>query len=116
MQPSKPVETAFIQGVNGRLRDEGLAVHHFTSLAEGQTKNEAWRRDEKQHRPHGAHGHPTPIMFITLDGKQAELLLSPRMYWKDNRVPCSGQPNESRYSAPKPLRLIGVSARCTVPK
>ena len=64
--------------------------------------------DEKQHRPRGAQDYTTPFVFVTLDGMQAELLLSPRMYWKDNRVPCSGQPNESRVSALKPLRLIGV--------
>ncbi len=51
LRPSKPVENAFIEGIHGRLRDEDLAVHHFTPLAEGQTKNEAWRLDEKQHRP-----------------------------------------------------------------
>lgn len=39
-------------------------MHYFTSLAEGQTKNEAWRLEEKQHRPHGALGHPTPIVFV----------------------------------------------------
>jgi hypothetical protein len=46
------------------MRDEGLAVHHFTSLAERQTNNEAWRLEEKQHRPYGALGHPTPIVFL----------------------------------------------------
>ena len=39
-------------------------MHHFTSLAEGQTKNEAWRLEEKQHRPYGALGHPAPIVFV----------------------------------------------------
>jgi hypothetical protein len=58
------VGNTFIEGVNGRLRDEGLTVHHFTFLDEEQTKDEAWRRGEKQHRPHGAHGHPTPIVFV----------------------------------------------------
>jgi hypothetical protein len=58
------VETAFIQGVNGRLHDDGLALHRFTSLAEGQTKNESWRRDKKQHRPYSALGHLTPIVFV----------------------------------------------------
>jgi hypothetical protein len=46
------------------LRDEGLAVHHFPFLAEGQTKNETWRLEEKQHRPYGALGTPTPIVFV----------------------------------------------------
>jgi len=29
-----------------------------------QTRDEAWQVDEKQHRLHGALGHPTPIVFV----------------------------------------------------
>ncbi len=35
--PGKPVENAFIESFNGRLRDECLNVHQFTSLAGGPT-------------------------------------------------------------------------------
>lgn len=35
--PGKPVENAFIESFNGRLRDECLNVHQFTSLARGLT-------------------------------------------------------------------------------
>jgi putative transposase len=43
IQPSKLVENAFIESCNGRLRDECLNVHHFTSITDAQTKIEAWR-------------------------------------------------------------------------
>ena len=43
IRPGKPVENAFIESFNGRLRDECLNVHQFTSLAEAQAIIEAWR-------------------------------------------------------------------------
>jgi putative transposase len=46
-RPGKPVENSFIEAVNGRLRDECLDVHQFTSLAEVQTKIEPWRLDDE---------------------------------------------------------------------
>ena len=41
IRPGKPVENAFIESLNGRLRDECLNVHQFASLAEAQTIIEA---------------------------------------------------------------------------
>jgi putative transposase len=60
----KPVENACIESFNGRLRDECLNVHPFTSLAEAQTTIEAWRLDYNQHRPHRSLGHLTPNEFV----------------------------------------------------
>jgi putative transposase len=50
--------------LNGRLRDECLNVHQFTSLAETQTLIEAWRLDDNQRRPHSSLGHLTPNEFM----------------------------------------------------
>lgn len=41
IRPGKPVENAFIESFNGRLRDECLNVHQFTSLADAQLIIEA---------------------------------------------------------------------------
>jgi putative transposase len=41
IRPGKPVENAFIESFNGRLRDECLNVHQFASLAEAQAILEA---------------------------------------------------------------------------
>jgi putative transposase len=60
----KPVGNAFIESFNGRLRDECLNVHHFTSIADAQAKIEAWRLDYNQRRSHGSLGHLTPNEFI----------------------------------------------------
>jgi putative transposase len=64
IRPGKPVENAFIESFNGRLRDECLNVHQFTSLAETQTLIEAWRLDDNQRRPHSSLGHLTPNEFM----------------------------------------------------
>lgn len=60
IRPGKPVENAFIEAFNGRLRDECLNVHQFTSIEDAKAKIEAWRLDYNQRRPHGSLGHLTP--------------------------------------------------------
>lgn len=64
IRPGKPVENAFIESFNGRLRDECLNVHQFTSLAEAQHIIEVWRLDYNQRRPHSSLGHLTPDEFV----------------------------------------------------
>ena len=39
-------------------------MHQFTSIADAQTKIEAWRLDYNQRRPHGSLGHLTPTEFV----------------------------------------------------
>jgi len=41
-----------------------LNVHQFASIADAQTKIEAWRLDYNQRRPHGSLGHLTPSEFV----------------------------------------------------
>jgi len=54
IRPGKPVENAFIEAFNGRLRDECLNVYQFASMADAQSKIEAWRIDYNQRRPHSS--------------------------------------------------------------
>lgn len=60
IRPGKPVENAFIESFNGRLRDECLNVHQFLSIEDAKAKIEAWRVDYNQRRPHSSLGHLTP--------------------------------------------------------
>jgi len=60
IRPGRPVENAYIESFNGRLRDECLNVHQFTSIEDAQAKIEAWRVDYNQRRPHSSLGHLTP--------------------------------------------------------
>jgi putative transposase len=64
IRPGKPVENAFIESFNGRLRDECLNVHQFASLAEAQRIIDMWRVDYNQRRPHSSLGHLTPEEFV----------------------------------------------------
>lgn len=63
IRPGKPVENAFIESFNGRLRDECLNVYSFESISHAQELIEAWRRDYNEHRPHGALGKLTPSEY-----------------------------------------------------
>jgi putative transposase len=63
IRPGKPVENAFIEAFNGRLRDECLNMHQFASMADAQAKIEAGRIDYNQRRPHRSLGHLTPNEF-----------------------------------------------------
>jgi putative transposase len=58
--PGKPVQNAFIESFNGRLRDECLNQHWFWSVADARLIVEAWRLDYNQSRPHSALGGMTP--------------------------------------------------------
>jgi putative transposase len=60
IRPEKPVENAYIESFNGRLRDECLNVYQFTLIANAKEKIEAWRVDYNQRRPHSSLGHLTP--------------------------------------------------------
>jgi len=64
IQPGKPVQNAFIESFNSKLRDECLNEHAFLSLAEARLIIEAWRDDYNHLRPHSSLGALTPIEFV----------------------------------------------------
>jgi len=61
--PGKPVQNAFIESFNGRLRDELLNETLFRSLAHARVELESWRRDYNTERPHSSLGWQTPLAF-----------------------------------------------------
>jgi len=63
IEPGKPVQNAFIESFNGKMRDECLNEHWFISLAEARETIEAWRRDYNEVRPHTSLGNRTPQEF-----------------------------------------------------
>lgn len=64
IRPGKPVENAFIESFNGRLRDECLSTSWFLDLADARAQIEAWRRDYNSARPHSGLAGCTPSGFI----------------------------------------------------
>ena len=52
-----------MESFNGKLRDECLNTHWFTSLRQARNIIESWRSDYNQARPHSALGNATPNEF-----------------------------------------------------
>jgi len=64
IRPGKPVENAYIESFNGRLRDECLNGHWFTSVDHARSIIEDWRMDYNEVRPHSSLGNLSPNEFI----------------------------------------------------
>lgn len=63
IQPGKPIQNAFAESFNGRLRDECLNESWFVSLRDARETIEAWRRDYNVARPHSGLAGRTPEEF-----------------------------------------------------
>lgn len=68
IQPGKPVQNAFIESFNSKLRDECLNEHVFASLVEARQIIEGWRHDYNYFRPHSSLGALTPREFADQQG------------------------------------------------
>jgi putative transposase len=67
--PGKPTQNAFVESLNGRVRDECLNEHLFHSLPAARKIIEAWRLDYNANRPHTSLGGLTPNEFATRSRK-----------------------------------------------
>ncbi|HKD67410.1 MAG TPA: IS3 family transposase [Candidatus Binataceae bacterium] len=72
IEPGKPVQNAFIESFNSKLRDECLNEYVFTTLAEARAIIEGWRQDYNHLRPHSSLGALTPVEFATLNGQKKQ--------------------------------------------
>jgi putative transposase len=63
IEPGKPVQNAFIESFNSKLRDECLNEYVFSSLGEARAIIEAWRHDYNHLRPHSSLGYLAPEEF-----------------------------------------------------
>ena len=57
------MQNGFMESFNGKLRDECLNEHVFTSLASARIIIEDWRRDYNEVRPHSSLDYQTPDEF-----------------------------------------------------
>ena len=62
-RPGKPVDNAFVEAFNGRLRDECLNASWFTSLDDARRLVGSWVKDYNEERPHSALGGLTPMEY-----------------------------------------------------
>jgi putative transposase len=63
IRPGKPIENAFAESFNGRMRDECLNESWFVDLSEARTQIGSWRIDYNEVRPHSALGNRTPTEY-----------------------------------------------------
>jgi putative transposase len=65
IQPGKPIQNAFVESFNGRLRDELLNETMFRSLSHAKKLLAEWRTDYNGCRPHTSLNGLTPNEFAT---------------------------------------------------
>lgn len=63
IEPGKPNQNAYIESFNGRLRDECLNEHWFTSLQHAKIVIDAWRREYNEQRPKKSLGGLPPAAY-----------------------------------------------------
>ena len=76
IRPGKPVENAFIESFNGRIRQECLNQHWFLDLDDARRTIEAWRISYNTNRPHSGIGGRTPAEFAKMNQREKQTRLS----------------------------------------
>ena len=77
IRPGRPVENAFVESFNGRLRDECLNDHLFFSIDDARRKLEVWRIDYNTNRPHSSLGDMSPREYAR--GLNPEATAGPKL-------------------------------------
>lgn len=76
IRPGKPVENAYIESFNGKLRDECLNEHWFLNLDHARQLIEEWRIDYNRERPHSSLSNLTPEEFLQQENRKIEFSLT----------------------------------------
>lgn len=63
IRPGKPVENAYSESFNGRLREEFLNMRLFRHLWDAQEQVGQWKKHYNEERPHSSLGYRTPREF-----------------------------------------------------
>ena len=85
IEPGKPVQNAFIESFNSRLRDECLNEHVFLTLAEARQIIEVWRQDFNRNRPHSSLNYLAPEEFAARHRQQRSEPVA-RTAWPANQM------------------------------
>src|SRR6204780_2335801 len=73
--PGKPMQNAFIESFNGRLRDELLNETLFSTLQQARIALGKWRSDYNRSRPHSRLSWQTPSAFASTFHPRRDLAL-----------------------------------------
>ena len=97
IEPGKPFQNAFVESLNGKLRDEYLNLHWFRSLRHARKEIERWRHHYNTERPHSALGYyRTPMEVLT---NHAAAALEPLA---GSALPLIAQLKPEDLSSPRP--------------
>ena len=114
IEPGKPIQNAFVESFNGRLRDECLNECWFESLADARVKIEAWRIDYNTVRPHSRLGNLPPAVFAEISASVMQRSDRNAIRWA-LRSPEGFAPIDSlRESIVAPPALMGSNAERTL--
>jgi putative transposase len=72
--PGKPVQNAYVESFNGKLRDECLNGHWFVSLRDARQTLAEWQMTYNRVRPHSALGYVSPEEFARAEVRRVEEL------------------------------------------
>jgi putative transposase len=75
--PGKPMQNAFCESFNGRMRDELLNETLFLGLRHARAKVASWTTDYNTERPHSALGYLTPAAQAALLSATGDRLRNP---------------------------------------
>jgi putative transposase len=101
IEPGKPIQNAFIESFNSRLREECLNEHVFVSLDDARRKIEKWRIEYNRERPHSSLGHLTPEEFAAKNQVSSAVA---RTAWPADQE-LAGAAQRAPASDPKPNRF-----------
>ena len=62
-RPGKPVDNAYIESFNGRVREKCLNLHWFTEMDEVKSILEIWKMEYNMIRPHSSLGYLSPVEY-----------------------------------------------------
>ena len=94
IEPGSPWENGYVEGFNGKFRDELLACEAFNTLAEAKVLIEQWRKHYNTVRPHSTLGYRPAAPEVVL-----------------SRTPVPAGPPGPAGSAAAPGIMLNVSAR-----
>jgi transposase InsO family protein len=91
--PGKPVQNAFVESFNGRMRDEFLNETLFFDLNDARSKVAQWVADYNGERPHSSLKYQTPAAYAATFTATGDRLRNP------------DQLRRSPVAPPAPLRV-----------
>ena len=76
IEPGKPVQNAFVESFNGKMRNECLNAHVFDDLHDARAKIQMWREDYNAVRPHQSLGNLSPEEYAASLASDSALRVS----------------------------------------